>query len=264
MRRTEASLSSIDWPGTTVLLHSLGLGPSAWDGVRSSLSETTRIIRPTTGGHAGAPLTDPPSLAAWSADLLHELDEASVEQANLVGLSLGGLQAAHFAAAHPDRVSTVVIADSFARMSPDTAAERVDGIERDTTRMGMGGYARHYLDTTLRAPIAPETYEQLARLIGEMDRETYIEVSRACFTADITGCLAELDAPTHVIVGELDQKTPPALARDIAGIASAGEISVIAEAGHLCPIEKPRAFAAAVAEFLESACPAPSTHRKER
>ena len=64
--------------------------------------------------------------------------------------------------------------------------------------------------------------------------------------------LPEIQAPTLVIVGELDEETPPAYAAELhSGIPNSG-LEVIPAAGHLSPAEAPDAFNDLVREFWES------------
>ena len=53
--------------------------------------------------------------------------------------------------------------------------------------------------------------------------------------------LAEIDVPTVVIVGELDQMTPVKVAREMADAIPGARLEVIPGAGHLPTLETPEA-----------------------
>lgn len=57
---------------------------------------------------------------------------------------------------------------------------------------------------------------------------------------DVGHRLHEITAPTLVIVGELDEETPPAYAAVISEAISNCQLEVIPGAGHLSPAEAPR------------------------
>jgi pimeloyl-ACP methyl ester carboxylesterase len=50
---------------------------------------------------------------------------------------------------------------------------------------------------------------------------------------------AEMEVPALVVVGEQDQLTPPAEARELAGLLPTAQLVTVADAGHLTPLERP-------------------------
>ena len=75
----------------------------------------------------GVGLSDPvsiaslPSLEDWMDDLRAAMDAAGFERASLIGNLAGGFMASMFAATYPDRVTSLVLVDCFARVlaAPD-------------------------------------------------------------------------------------------------------------------------------------------------
>ena len=94
----------------------------------------------------------------------------------------------------------------------------------------------------------------------EHDRviRAFAPISSAAFRAsveclpshDVTDRLAEIDRPTLVIVGELDDETPIEYAEFIAARIPDAQLSVIPGAGHLPPTERPDVFNDHVRSFL--------------
>jgi class 3 adenylate cyclase len=60
-----------------------------------------------------------PTVEAWADDLRLVLDTVGVERAAVMGFYPGGVMSTFFAAAHPDRVSSLVLIDTSARMLRD-------------------------------------------------------------------------------------------------------------------------------------------------
>lgn len=54
----------------------------------------------------------------WSDQLAHTLDALGIEQATVIGHSMGGAVATVFAARYPDRIERLVLADSFYPLDP--------------------------------------------------------------------------------------------------------------------------------------------------
>jgi 3-oxoadipate enol-lactonase len=64
--------------------------------------------------------------------------------------------------------------------------------------------------------------------------------------------LADIAAPTLVVVGELDRETPPSYARHLAATIRDSRYVEIAGAGHISNLEQPARFNAALVDFLAS------------
>lgn len=58
---------------------------------------------------------EPPTLAEWQEDITAVLDEVGSEEAILVGDAEGGLMTISYAAAHPERVSSLILINAHAR-----------------------------------------------------------------------------------------------------------------------------------------------------
>ena len=64
--------------------------------------------------------------------------------------------------------------------------------------------------------------------------------------------LGEITVPTLVIVGELDEETPPAYSEELHAAIAGSRLEIISAVGHISPAEAPEHFNALVREFLGS------------
>jgi pimeloyl-ACP methyl ester carboxylesterase len=97
-----------------VLLHGAGEFAASWMRVIPELAEAHRVIAPDLPGHgasglAGEPL-DAARVIAWLAELV---ERTCPSPPTLVGHLLGGAIAARFAIDHPDRLSRLVLVDTY-------------------------------------------------------------------------------------------------------------------------------------------------------
>jgi len=107
--------------GTPVLLvMGLAYPAAAWFRQVPVLAQRHRVLRldnrgaGATGDAPGAPYT----VELMAADCLAVLDEAGVEAAHVVGISMGGLMAQELALSHPERLLSLTLMSSH----PGTAA----------------------------------------------------------------------------------------------------------------------------------------------
>jgi lipase len=128
--RTLSAIARFDIPvdGGTLALFRLGTGPGtaepviavhgitanshAWIAVDRALKGRAALLAVDLRGRgASSALPRPYGMAAYARDLLAVLDACGLEQAVLVGHSLGAYAVARLAADHPERVRAAVLVD---------------------------------------------------------------------------------------------------------------------------------------------------------
>jgi len=75
-------------------------------------------------------------------------------------------------------------------------------------------------------------------------------MARSLADTDTTPMLASIDAPTLLLWGEGDQRSPLNVARQMHGAIRGSELRMIPGAGHVSNMEKPDDFNRCVREFL--------------
>lgn len=90
-----------------VLLHGGGLDLTMWDPQVETLSRSFHVIRYDSRGHGRS--TAPMGPYSMVEDLRRVLDHLGVQQAHVVGLSMGGGVALDFASAYPERALTLTL-----------------------------------------------------------------------------------------------------------------------------------------------------------
>src|ERR1700759_3707841 len=104
-----------------LLLHSLATHGALWSAQIPFWARSFRLIVPDLPGHGSTPADR--SLHRFddfATSLLRLLDSLRIERTALVGLSLGGMISMALALRRPDRISSVVLAHTFARLAPAT------------------------------------------------------------------------------------------------------------------------------------------------
>jgi len=220
-----------------VLIHGLGDSRRLWDRLARDLASDRRIVSYDLRGHGESDV--PPDPSAYSmpifvADLRALLDELALDRALLVGFSLGGAVALHFALAHPDRVAGLAVLNA-------NAAARDPAEEAAMERAQAGGEAGAALMKEQERRWATRLLERLpagARLASSVGRGASI-VDRA----------AQLSMPVWLIASDRD----PGFVERSAALLSrlpAGERVVIEGAGHAIMIDQPGALGGVLRRFV--------------
>jgi 3-oxoadipate enol-lactonase len=243
--------------GPTVLLVHAGIADRRmWDDqVGAFAGAGWTVIRPDLPGFGETPPPDGP-VATW-ATLRDLLDRLGVEQAAVVGCSLGGRAAVDLALAAPGRVRALVLVGSglpgrrFEEPAllelwdqSEAALERGDHqeaarVEVETWVVGVGRNAEA-VDATLRARVRDMLLAAYAT--GEPDLED--------LDPPAAGRLGELAAPTLVLVGAHDRPDITAIADTLAAGIPGAALMVLPGTAHLPNMERPAEFNRVVLEFL--------------
>jgi pimeloyl-ACP methyl ester carboxylesterase len=70
---------------------------------------------------------------------------------------------------------------------------------------------------------------------------------------DVRDVLPHMDVPTLLMYGDRDVRAPLTVARDLRAAIPGSRLVVLPDAGHVCNIEAPDEFHAAVRDFLRDA-----------
>jgi 3-oxoadipate enol-lactonase/4-carboxymuconolactone decarboxylase len=232
-----------------VLLHSLGTNAHVWDEQVAALARSFRVIRPDLRGHGLTGCTQGPySMALFAADLAGLLDALGVTAAHIGGISIGGLIAQAFAAAHPERALSLLLVDTALAIPPaqswtDRAAlVRAEGISAIADAVIARWVTPAFLD-------APAT-QGLRAMLLRTPVEGYAAAAEAIAAADFTASTAKLDVPALVIVGSQDQSTPVASAEALHRALAGAALVVVKDAAHIPTVEKAAEITAAMVAFL--------------
>ena len=244
--------------GPAVLfVHGYPLDRTLWQHQLGALTGFRRIAPDLRG----LGLSDAPdlgySMATYADDLAALLDALHVDQAVVVGLSMGGYIALEFARRYRARLRGLVLMDTRAEAdAPEVRKARETAMQVARER-GAAAIATQMVPT-LFAPGAAQTMPQVVDRVRAMMEAAPVKgivgaLAAMRDRADNTPFLRELgEIPTLVVVGEQDQTTPPRVVRGVAEGIPGAMLSVIPGAGHLPPVEQPLATTRVLAEFLQS------------
>jgi len=171
----------------------------------------------------------------------------------LLGHSMGARVAFEICRKAPERITRLALADTG--MHPVRPGER----EKRHALRDLGrtqGFAA-LVDTWLPPMIGPSRRADGA-FVAEL-RAMCLAAGQPVFEAqieallhrpDVAGLLAAIDCPVSLVVGERDEWSPVEQHREIAGALGGAPVSIVADAGHMAPAERPDAFNEAIRTWL--------------
>jgi len=237
-----------------VLLHGFTGSSASWAEVSRELAHEHDVIAIDALGHGDSSAPEDPRryhAAEQVADLHAVLDRLGVTRAVVVGYSMGARLALAFAAAHPLRVSALVLvsggvgerdaADRASRVLSDEAL--ASAIERD----GIESFVERWERLPLWATQANADPSVLRR-----QREIRMRQRPAGLAGSLRGFgqgqepsywdeLAQLSMPVRLVVGAQDAKYVQR-ANEMASVIPHGQVVVLPGIGHGIPVEDPQAL----------------------
>jgi len=183
------------------------------------------------------------SITAYRDFLLAFLDVLNLEEAVVVGHSMGGAIVLDLALHYPDRLTGLILVGTGARLRVLPAI--LTGILSDFEAT---------VDLVCEYAFGPDAPEQLKRLGRQRLSKTPPEVLHgdyaACDAFDVMERLREIRCPTLVIGGTADRLTPPKYSVYLRDHIPGAELVLVDGAGHMVMLEKPEVVARAISEFI--------------
>lgn len=239
-----------------VLIHGHPFDRSMWRDQVKVLRDRFRVITPDLRGYGAS--TGMPAVARFSdfaEDIARLLDGLEVEQAVMGGLSMGGQIVLEFYRRFPERVTALLLADTFAQLdSPEARARRHTNAAR-LEREGMAGYAAEILPGMV-APATLQSQPEVAAHVLRMMQRTDPGAAAAALRAraerpDYVPLLSEIGVPTLIVVGREDAFTPVADAELMHSGIAGSTLVVVDGAGHMPNMERVARFNEALLSFLD-------------
>ena len=254
-----------------VFIHGLSSYMSFWDKQISAFKDDRRVLALDLPGYGASGRPDAPFTPPWYAEVVVKwLDELNINEAVVVGHSMGGQTALWLTLEHPERVDRLVLsapagietftpgAADFMKSywTEDRALEASEyEIRANFTQAVFNAYDNH----------VELLIEERVRMGGtEAFEGTSVAVSRSIagmVDNPVHHRLPEINVPTLLVFGTHDKMIPnpvfnPGSTRAVAEQAQArirgSELVMVPRAGHTVHHDDPVAFNSAVRDFLGS------------
>lgn len=240
---------------TLLLLNGLGLSTEAWEPQMAGLSDALRLLAPDIRGSGRSELgSGACSIADMARDVVSLLDAIGLDCIHVLGLSMGGLIAQELALRHPQRVRSLILVATAARLPPITR-HVIDVWSR---------MAQHSVDTELflreqfgwvftdRLLEQREVVDDMIAMVRTwpFSASGFVAQAEACLGHDAVDRLPAILAPSLVLVGREERLIPIPASEELARLLPNAQLRILEEGGHGCAAECAGAFNQAVLDFV--------------
>ncbi len=239
-------------------LHGVGGRRQNWSSQIDAVADRYTAIAWDARGYGDSDDYDTPlTFSDFGDDLARALDHLNIDNAHLVGLSMGARILLDFFPRFRDRVATLTLCDVFYSyehaLSPAKQEEYIALRERPL-REGktFADLAPRLIESLVSPscsePVRAELYESIVALRVD----SYLKTIRAATTFDQSSSLEAIDVPVQLIYGAEDTLTPPSVGEEMNAQIPDAQLAVLDGAGHLSNLERPEAFNRVLTAFLDN------------
>ena len=237
-----------------ILFHSLLADQSSWDPIIPTLAKTHQVIQLSLPGFDGSDFVGG-SLNAIADHIAAVLKTLSLEKAPiLMGNGYGGFVALNTALRFPNLAEKLVLADCGACFT-DPGRAAFKGMSDNAKNKGLAAIA----DVAMRRLFAPAYQELHPELITDrkerflkLNLETFHGACEALSTMDLRLQVPNLNVPSLVVVGELDEATPAPMSVELAELLPNATLHIFPGLAHVPQLQDPQAFLKGIESFIAS------------
>ena len=238
-----------------VFIHAFPLNQTMWDDQVADLRQFCRTITLDLRGFGNSDVPPGPcSMDQMASDVWGLMTALEIEDAVLVGLSMGGYVSLAFYRNYPGAVLAMMLADTRASADTHTAREKRLSSAKKAESEGASAIA----DETIPLLLGPSTLQHkpeiAARVRSMVEANSPVGIAAAqramAERMDSTYILAGIDRPVLIAVGAEDSVTPVAEAEALRNGIPHSRMQIVPSAGHLSNLEQPAEFNRALGEFI--------------
>ncbi len=239
-----------------LLVQGLGGDMRGWIMQRRALGRSYRCIAFDNRGVGSSDKPPGPyAMEVMAADAVSVLDAEGIEQAHVLGVSMGGIIAQILAVRSPERVRSLVLACTACRHLSWRRELLEEWIEVATAQ-GMGSFVRHNVRWLLGPRSARRIWpvlSLLAPIAANVPPHGFAAQARGILGMDdaLADELSLIAVPTLVTVGSQDILTPLGDSEELAERIPGAELAVIRGGAHAFFAENAGAFNRTILDFLE-------------
>lgn len=241
---------------TILMIHGFPLCAAMWAQQEKALTAAGyRVLTPNLPGFGTEPARPLPNgLDDYADYLVALLDGEAVQQAVVIGMSMGGYILQNLLERYPQRVSAAIFVVTRAAADDEAGKAKRTALAAEA-RAGRVEVVAEVFAGILFAERSAQERPTLVAQVGDWMRSAAPEGVAEGLLAmrdrkDYTELLATFTAPALVIGAGQDRAIPAEHSRAIAERLPNAELRIVSDAGHLANLEEPEAFNRVLLEFL--------------
>ena len=221
-----------------VFVHGVGLNHEIWNPQVEFLKKQTSITYDLFCHGKSTCSFDQINFEDFSNQIDGLLQFLKIQKIVLIGFSLGGLVAAHYASTRKKTIEKLIL---FGTIYGRTEEEQVAAVKRyeevsknffDIPSQLSRWLNQDYLDKN------PETAEMISRILNENNHEEFLKSYKLLsYFQDSMIAFDQISSSTLILTGENEVGSTPKMAKSISKVIKGSKVEIVKKGKHLCGIE---------------------------
>lgn len=238
-----------------VLSNGIMMSTASWAYQTAALAQHMRVLLYDCRGmwrsdHPAGPY----SMEQHVEDLHALLKGLKIDKAHIGGISYGSEISMLFAIRHPEMTSSLIVMDGVSEIHPllkgQTTPWLLAAERQDAALLLRTSYHLNFAEEWINKNQA--FIEASVERYAEIDMAALAELMKSFYALDITAELAQITAPTLVIVGEKDLIKGREYAEIITQKIPQAQYVIVPDAGHAVCLEKPAEVNSLLVGFIKT------------
>jgi len=252
-----------------VFIAGLGMDHMCWLYQIPDFQQHFQLVLPDNRGMGQSTGSDDQYTTALMADdIAGLLNQLNIDNAHIIGSSMGGMIAQEFALRHPEMVNKLLLCSTFAK-HPEMITYLRQGLNQlgnrkknDLSDLHADSFTFGPVYDFFLKQVFDETYFKMheSMITNTLQRfiqqdlfvETFLKQLHAIFHHDTLNQLSQITADTLVLTGNNDRLVPTNCTKILAEKIPNATLSVIDGATHVFHIEQPELFNHIIHLFLQN------------
>lgn len=223
-----------------ILLHGFPMDRRIWDLVIARLDNFDCIAPDLPGYGHNRNAAASHSIENYVEQVVALIESTTAGTAHIVGVSMGGMIAMMLAARYPNRVKSITVLHTTASADDEKARTARSAAIEEIRRIGSGKFVREFANVLLSPATSPAVKDKFIAIMEGTSNETVCGGMEAIRDRpDLTDELYKISCPAQFVAGADDSRSTPELMSRIAALIPGAQFHVIADCGHISPLEKP-------------------------
>ncbi|MFC1937533.1 alpha/beta fold hydrolase [Chloroflexota bacterium] len=253
-----------------VLIHGAWATHEWWRWQAPTLSQDYRVLTLDVRGHGqSSPLEKAYSVDGFVKDLEALFQHLGINEAALIGWSMGGIISMQHCLDYPEKVKALVLIATRGHRNPQMKRSiRLQQLQARLRLLMELASPRSYDQavqkpphpmewiekevSNMLSPVAPkEVFDWVIADLVEHPRENYFEVAKSIWDWGIEERLGSIEMPTLIVVGDKDDRTPPQFSQLLHAKMPSSKLVIVENAGHCVAQERSDIVNGEIIRFLK-------------
>lgn len=231
-----------------VLIHGLGEVKEGWNS-QFELADQFELIIPDLRGHGECTKTEGITIPNFALDIIALLNELKIENAHILGLSMGGAVAQEIYRQAPHLVRSLMLISTF-HFFPKKLRKPLYKFKK--VRLGIAATDNDLKETAAKMSLYSWSEENMKHFkeYFQPKRTIFLKSLKACFQVNNLSLLPSVKVPTLIIGCQYDSVLPVWIQYCMHTLIPHSEFIIIRNSGHLAKLEATNRFNTLIRKFL--------------